>query len=200
VNTVATSVVALLFAVPLSAQSSPNLQFNGHTLGETAETFFSTATTLDSKAMTKDYCKALLDDPSAMRKYEESRTGINKKEFLLSDVGGCQQVMAALRGERAKVGARLAAELGKGSVSFAAGKLASFTLTSESPYADAVADMTKRFGELGHKYAHEAGGGPSIKGMRWNVGGVTALVFELPYHDNANIYVGYEDEPSNGTL
>jgi hypothetical protein len=198
VDTIAISVVTLIFAISLSAQSSPNLQFDGHTLGETAEVFFSKATTVDSKIVTKGYCKALLDDPGAMKKYEESKIGASKKDFVLSDVGGCQQVMAALRGDHAKIGARLAAELGKGSVSFAEGRLTSFTLTSESPYPDAVADMTKRFGVPGHKYTRE--GGPGIKGMRWNVGGVTALVFELPYHDNANIYVGYEDHFSDGSL
>jgi hypothetical protein len=36
--------------------------------------------------------------------------------------------------------------------------------------------------------------------MQWNVGGVTALVFKLPYHDDANIYVGYEDQHSDGSL
>jgi len=200
VKIIATSVVTLFVAACVFAQSSPDLHFNGHTLGETAETFFFTATTLDSKAKTKDYCKALLDDPIAMKRYEESKSGANKKEFLFSDVGGCQQVMAALRGERAPVGARLASELGKGRVLFVGGKLFSLTLDTERPYANVVADMTKRFGISGHNYTRKVGGGPGIEGMRWNVGRVTALVFKLPYHDDASIYVGYEDQPSDGSL
>jgi hypothetical protein len=199
-KTIATSVVTLLFAACVFAQSSPDLRFDGHLLGETAETFFATATTLDSKAKTKDYCKTLLDDPSAMKKYEESKTGSNKRDFLLSDVGGCQQVMAALRGGRASVGARLASELGKGRVLFVGGKLFSFTLDTGLPYANVVADMTKRFGISGQNYTRKVGGGPGIEGMRWNVDRVTALVFKLPYHDDASIYVGYEDQPNNGNL
>ena len=58
---------------------------------------------VESKVVTKEYCKTLLNDADAMRRYEASRTGINKRDFLLSDVGGCQDVMAALRGERAPV-------------------------------------------------------------------------------------------------
>jgi hypothetical protein len=194
VKAIATSVVTLLFAVSLSAQSSPDLQFNGHTLGETAETFFSKATAVDSKTVTRDYCKALLDDPSAMQKYEESKTGANKKDFVLSDVSGCQQVMAVLRGERAQVGARLASELGKGNVLFVAGKLVGFTLFTESPYPNVVADMAKRLGGPGRRYTLAHASGPGVKGTRWKVGGVTAEVFKFPYSDEGNIHVGYLDD------
>ncbi|MGA2203161.1 MAG: hypothetical protein ABSG40_14465 [Terriglobales bacterium] len=179
--------IPLFWASLMFAQSGSDLRFSGHTLGETAETFFSTATMMESREATKDYCKKLLNDPEAMRRYEAARTGINKKDFLLSDVGGCKDVMAALRGGRAHVGARFASELGKGSVLFVDGKLASFTLLSESSYADAVADMKKRLLVPGHRYAS-----PQIaEGMRWEVGGITAMVFKLKYHDEANIYVGY---------
>jgi len=95
--------------------------------------------------------------------------------------------MAALRGERAPVGARFASELGKGRVLFVDGKLASFTVYSESSYADAVANMKKRLLVPGHKYSS-----PQIaEGMRWDMRGITAMVFKLMYHDEANIYVGY---------
>ena len=190
-------IVMFFFAVSVSAQSVPNLRFNGHALGETAETFFSTATAVESKGMTKEYCKSLLNDTTTMKNYEAARTAANEKDFLFSDVGGCQQVMAALRGERVQVGARLASELGKGNVSFAEGKLVSFTLTVDSPYSDVVADMSKRFAVSGHRYTREHGSGPGIAGMRWNVGGVTVLVFQLPNHDEANIYVGYAKQPSS---
>lgn len=190
-------IVTLCFAVSVSAQSVPNLRFNGHVLGETAETFFSTARAVESKGMTKEYCKSLLNDAATMKNYEAARTAANKKDFLFSDVGGCQQVMAALRGERAQVGARLASELGKGRVSFAEGRVVSFTLTVDSSFSDVVAEMSKRFAVSGHRYTRERGGGPGITGMRWNVGAVTVLVFQLPYRDEADIYVGYAEEPSS---
>jgi hypothetical protein len=172
----------------MSSQSLPDLHFNGHTLGETVEVFFSTASMMESKGVTKEYCKTLLNDVEAMKRYEASRTGINKKDFLISDVGGCKDVMAALRGERARVGARFASELGKGgSVLFVAGKLTSFTLVSPSPYLGVVADMNQRFGESGHKYASAQ----ISEGMRWDVGAVTAFVFKLKYQDEANIHVGF---------
>jgi hypothetical protein len=102
------SLLVLFSAISLFAQSSPNLRFNGHTLGETADTFFATATISEFKALTKDYCKTLLDDPSTMKNYEAAKGAVNKKEFFLSYVSDCQQVMAALRGENASIGARYA--------------------------------------------------------------------------------------------
>jgi hypothetical protein len=194
VKPIALSILTVLFAVSACSQSSPDLRFNGHVLGETVETFFSTATMFDSKTMTKEYCKALLNNTEAMKSFEDSRIGVNKKAFLLSDVGGCQQVMAALRGERAPVGARFASELGKGRVVFVAGKLVSFMLTTNSPYTDVTADMTKRFGVSGHKYTRTHGSGLAIEGMRWDVGGVIADVFKLPYHDEGVIDVHYAEQ------
>ncbi len=182
--------VASFFSAFISAQAVPDLQFKGHMLGETAETFFLTATMSESKRGTKEYCGWLLNDPEAMKRYEASRTGINKKDFLLSDVGGCRDVMAALRGEHAPVGARFASELGKGRVSFAAGKLVGFNLDSESPYADSVASMTKKLGAPGHKYT---GSEVVREGTRWDVGGVTALVFKIPYSERVVIDVQYAE-------
>ena len=187
----AVSIVALFLTVGVSAQHAPDLRFKGHTLGESAEAFFSMATTQGSKVITKGYCKSLLDDSDAMKRNEATRNSPNQKDFLLSDVGGCQQVMAALRGERAQVGARLASELGKGRVSFASGKLMAFQLFTDSPYDDAIADMTKRLGIPGEAYTK----GPAAAGMQWKVGGVVVLVFKFPYHDEANVYVGYADQP-----
>jgi len=181
--------VVLCRAALMPAQPVPNLRFSGHTLGETAETFFSTASMMESKTATKEYCKKLLDDPEAMRRYEDSRIGTNKKDLLLSDVGGCEYVMAVLRGERAPIGARFASELGKGHVLFVGGKLVSFSLYSESSYADAAADMSKPFPAPCHKYAS-----PQIaEGMRWDAGGIIAMVFKPKYHDETNIYVGYAE-------
>jgi len=177
--------LALFCAMSLSAQT--DIRLAGHSLGETAETFFSTAMASESKQLTSDYCNKLLNDAEAMRRYEASKNGLNKKDFLLSDVGGCQSVMAAIRGERAVVGARLASELGKGHVLFVSGKLTSFSLFSESSYADAVAAMKKRLGVKGRKY--EA---PQVsEGVRWDVAGITAMVWKMKYSDKVCIDLGY---------
>jgi hypothetical protein len=63
----------LMFAsFSLSAQSSsPDLQFGGHTLGEPADVFFLTARVAESKQLTKDYCKTLLNNPKVMEKVQE---------------------------------------------------------------------------------------------------------------------------------
>jgi hypothetical protein len=136
-----------------------------------------------------------LDDPETLRRHDAAGTAANQKALLLSDVSGCQQVMAALRGERAQVGARFASELGKGRVLFVAGKLVNFTLTVESPYADVVADMKRRFGRSGHKYARHQDG-MDVEGMRWNVGGMIAQVFKLPHEEVTTIVVGYANGPA----
>ena len=70
IKSIALLLSLLSVAISSSAQSARDLRFNGHTLGETAETFLSTATMLEPKAMTKEYCKALLDDRRTMEKYE----------------------------------------------------------------------------------------------------------------------------------
>jgi len=67
------SLVVLCFAACVSAQSVPDLRFNGHALGETALTFFSTATMSDSKTLTKEHCKTVLNDPDAVKEYERPR-------------------------------------------------------------------------------------------------------------------------------
>jgi hypothetical protein len=82
-----------------TAQSQQALTFYGHTLGESAEaffqkatmadsveTFFSKAKTANSAMLTRDYCRKLVDDPDAVKRYEASRTDPNKKDFLLSDL------------------------------------------------------------------------------------------------------------------
>jgi len=192
--------VAPLFAAAnLCAQLSPDLQFSGHTLGETAETFFSTAKMADSKSMTKDYCKSLLDDPKTKEKVEAAKDSmsqqgvfvLNKQDFSLLDVSNCRQVMAALQGENAHVGARLASELGKGTAYFASGKLAAFNLFLDSPYSEAVADMKKRFGVQGQEHAVARSGWPTVKEeMRWEANGVSASVLKNPFSDGVIVFCG----------
>jgi hypothetical protein len=182
---------AALFLTALApAQSAPDLRFDGHMLGETAKAFFTTATMAESKAPTKESCRGLLNDPQVMKRYEAAQTEMNKKDFLLSDVGGCKSVMTAVDGGRAWVGARFASELGKGHVLFVGGKLVCFVLNAESPYADVVEDMSKRFGASGI----EANlGDPKMKALRWDVRGVSALVFKLPSPDVTIINIGYTE-------
>jgi len=181
---------ALFFTALASAQSAPDLRFDGHILGETAKTFFTTATMAESKGPTKEYCRGLLNDPEVMKRYEAAQTEVNKKDFLLSDVGGCKNVMTAVDGGRAWVGARFASEFGKGHVLFVGGKLVCFVLNTESSYGDVVEDMSKRFRASGI----EANlGDPKIKALRWNVRGVSALVFKLPSPDVTIVNIGYTE-------
>ena len=59
----------LLAPFNLIAQSSPlDLKFGGHRLGEPADVFFLTARTSESKQVTKDYCKSLLEDANTKEK------------------------------------------------------------------------------------------------------------------------------------
>ncbi len=181
---------AFFFAALAHAQSAPDLRFDGHVLGETAKTFFATATMKGSKAPTREYCRGLLKDPEVMKRYEAAQTETSKKDFLLSDVGGCKSVMSAVEGGRAWIDARFASELGKGQVLFAGGKLVCFVLNTESPYADIVDDMSKRFKGSG---IDTNVGDPKIKALRWDVRGVSALVFKLPTPDVTVMNIGYTE-------
>jgi TonB family protein len=202
--------LSLLFAaISLSAQSSPELRFGGHALGETAETFFATAKVASSKVLAKDYCKSLLEDPKTKEKIEAARDSekekglvvLNKQDFSLLDVSNCRQVMAALRGENSNVGARLASEIGKGGAFFASGKLMAFNLFWDSPYADAIADMEKRFGISGQKRSVTRSGWRAVREeMEWETDGVSASIFKDPFSDGAIIWVGYLQPPYDSLL
>jgi hypothetical protein len=183
--------VMVLCAVVSTAQSGDSLRFYGHTLGESAEIFLSTAKMADSGTLTRDYCRKLLDDGEAMKRYEASRTGPNKKDFLLSDIPGCKDVMAALRGSGVPVGARFASELAEGGVVFADGKLVGFELDVKKPFADVAADVRKRLGSAGRENDTPHKGGHETKGMVWNVNGIYAYVFEIPYSETTHINLGY---------
>ena len=97
-----------LLPVTVLSQSSPDLRFGGHTLGEPADVFFLTARVARSKQLTKDYCKALLDDSrvtvQAQQKDDVAKNGgvfvLNKQNFSVLDVGNCHQMSAALRGDK----------------------------------------------------------------------------------------------------
>jgi hypothetical protein len=199
----------LYTAISLSGQSTPDLRFGGHALGETAETFFATAKLADSKVLAKDYCKPLLEDPKTNEKIgaakesekEKGLVVLNKQDFSLLDVSNCRQVMAALQGQNAHVGARLASELGKGSAFFASGQLVALNLLPDSLYADAIADMKNRFGISGQKHSVTRPGWPTVKEeMRWEAEGVAASVFANPSSEGAIVFVGYLRPPYDSFL
>jgi hypothetical protein len=199
----------MLAPFSLSAQApSPDFRFGGHTLGEPADVFFLTARVAGSKQLATDYCKALLDDPKVKEKAQEkddvAKNGgvftLNKKDFSVLDVGNCRQMMAALRGEQANVGARLASELSKGSALFSSGRLSAFDLTVDSSFADTVADMARRFGTAGQKDSVARVGWPVLQEMRWERDGVLAAVWKNQSTDGAIVVVGFLEPPYDSFL
>jgi hypothetical protein len=199
----------LLAQFSLLAQSpSPDLRFGGHTLGEPADIFFLTARVAQSKQLAKDYCKTLLDAPKVKEKAQEKddvdKSGgvftLTKKDFSVLDVGNCNQMTAALRGEQANVGARLASELGKGSALFSSGRLSAFNLTVDSSYDDTVADMARRFGTEGRKDYVARVGWPPLQEMRWERDGVLAAVWKNQFTDGAIVVVGFLEPPYDSFL
>jgi hypothetical protein len=201
---------ALLVVVPrLFAQSSSlDLRVGGHTLGEPADAFFSTARLAASKGLTKDYCKSLLDDPKnkeQVKQYEEVQKNggvfaVGKKDFSFLDVENCKQVTAALNGEQAHVGARLASKIGKGSALFASGRLTAFNLTVDSPYADVVSDMEKRFNSPGQKDWVSRPGWPALQEIRWERDGVLAAVWKNQFSKGTIVVIGLLEPPYESFL
>jgi TonB family protein len=199
----------ILAQFSVSAQSpSPDFRFGGHTLGEPADVFFLTARVANSKQLTKDYCKTLLDDPNVKEKAQEkddvAKNGgvftLTKKDFSVLDVGNCRQMLAALSGEQASVGARLAAELGKGSALFSSGRLSAFNLTVGSSFDDTVADMARRFGGGGRKDYVARVGWPPLQEMRWERDGVLAAVWKNQFTDGAIVVIGFLEPPYDSFL
>ncbi len=97
----------LLASFGLSAQSPPlDLKFGGHTLGEPADVFFSTARRSDSKQLTKDYCKTLLDDAKTKEQVQQyegvQKNGgvftVGEENISFLDVGNCKQGPSCIRG------------------------------------------------------------------------------------------------------
>jgi len=199
----------LLLPISFLAQTtSPDLRFGGHTLGEPADVFFSTAKVSESKQLTKDYCKTLLHDAKMKEKVQQAddvaKNGgvftVNKKDFGFLDVGNCKQVMAALNGEQAHVGGRLASEIGKGSAFFAAGRLSAFNLLPDS-YAEAVSDMERRFGAPGQKGNVSRIGWAAVQEVRWERDGVLAAVWKNVVSDGgAILVVGLLEPPYDSFL
>jgi hypothetical protein len=197
----------LLTPFSLSAQSSSlDLRFGGDTLGELAEVFFATAKR-DGQLAT-DYCKSLLADATVKEKTQQrddvAKNGgvftLQKKDFGVMDVGNCQQVMAALKGEQAQVGTSLAAELGTGSALFASRRLSALDLSFDSPYAERVAEMERRFGIPGQKDTVSRSGWPPVEEMRWERDGVWAAVWKVPFSDSIEALVGFLEPPYDSFL
>jgi TonB family protein len=198
----------LITPIGFAAQSPPDLTFGGHTLGEPADVFFATARVSGSKQMATDYCKSLLEDPRTKEKVAESidvaKNGgvfvLNQKDFSALDVGNCRQVAAALRGEQANVGSRLASELGKGFALFARGRLSAFNLTVDSSYAETASDLERRFGAVGQKDAVVRIGWPALHEERWERDGILAAVWKDKYSDGAVVIVGILELPYESFL
>jgi len=197
----------LLAPFGLLGQSPPSdLNFGGHALGEPAAVFFSEAKAPDSKQLAKDYCKSLLDDANTrekVRQYEDIQKNggvLEKKNFSVLDVENCKQVMAALEGKEARVGARLASEIGKGTALFASGRLSALDLTMDSAYAEVVSDMERRFGFPGQNETVSRPGWPPLQEIRWERGGVAAAVWKIPYSDHVVALVGFLEPPYDSFL
>ncbi len=199
----------LLAPLSLLAQSpSLDLRYGGHTIGEPADVFFSTATVSNSKELTKDYCKSLLEDAQTKEKVQQyddaAKSGgvftLEKKDFSFLDVTNCKQVMVALEGQQAVVGARLAFEIGAGSALFAAGRLSALNLTVDSTYDQAVSDMEKRFGSQGRGDTVSRPGWPPLQEMRWERDGVLAAVWKVPFSDHIVVLVGLLAPPYDSFL
>jgi hypothetical protein len=199
----------LLAPFGLSAQSSSlDLRFGGHTLGEPAEVFFATAKKDGSTQLAKDYCKSLLADATVKEKTQQrddvAKNGgvftLQKKDFGVMDVGNCQRVMAALKGEQAQVGSNLAAGLGRGSALFASRRLSALDLSFDSSYAQIVSDMDRRFGIPGKKDTVSRPGWAPVEEMRWERGGVLAAVWKVPFSDDIVALVRFLDPPYDSFL
>jgi TonB family protein len=163
---------------------------------------------MQSKQLAKDYCKKILDDPTvqekAQQKEDVDKNGgvfvLNKKDFSVLDAGNCRKMTAALQGEQASVGARLASELGKGSALFSSGRLSAFDLTVDSSYADTVSDMARRFGTAGQQDTVARVGWPVLQEMRWERNGVLAAVWKDQFSDGAIVIVGFLEPPYDSFL
>ena len=188
----------------LFAQSSSlDLRFGGHSLGEPADVFFLTARKAESKQLTKDYCKSLLEDSETKKKVQQRddtvKNGgvftLTRNDFSVLDVGNCQQVIAALDGKQANVGLSFAPEIGIGSSLFAFGRLSALDLTSHSSYGDVVSDMERRFGSPGKRDTVSRAGWPSVQEMRWERDGVGAAVWKAPFSDDVVALIGFLEPP-----
>jgi len=170
----------------------------------------------DTAQLSKDYCKSLLNDPKSKLIREDPKTkGINQLSYGVTIFGGgnpgdhypywqvsdCRQVMAALKGDQARVRGNFASELGKGAALFASGKLSAFNLRVDSSYADAVADMERRFGAPGQKVTVSRVGWPTpIQEFRWERDGVLAAVWNNEFSDGTVVIVGFLESPYESFL
>jgi hypothetical protein len=115
--------VCCVFCMPATAQT-----FKQHKIGETAQEFFSIATFSgsDTRARTTEYCAGKVN---------------------ALDVQGCTEVQDALHGKDTKVGARYAAEIGKGSATFHGSKLVMMLfLVEHARFDDVITDITNEIG------------------------------------------------------
>lgn len=205
------SLLVLFASMSLSAQSSTDLRFAGHTLGEPADIFFSTTRANGSHQLTKDYCKSLLDNSQVRQDVQKKEDAANSggdyarpgKDFSVRDSYNCRQATAAIGGQQAHVGAQLATELGRGSSAlFASGRLSALNLFVDTSYADTVASMGKRFGASGHKDKDMVArsGWRVHEETRWEKDGVLAAVWAQQTSDGSVVIVGFLEPPYEALL
>lgn len=129
----------------LFAQSAVSQTFKHHHIGESAQNFFSVATMSENKGNTGQYCRDYLNDAEVNKAYQKAVKNPTDTRAVIksADVTGCWDVLDALEGKDITVGARYAAEIGTGSVTFHAGKLITmaFTLPADTPFEDVIADI-----------------------------------------------------------
>jgi len=124
--------------------------FKGHRIGETAQQFFSIATTSEHNTLTTQYCKDYLSNPKVLKAYDRVKAHFGDARALSQskDVNGCRDVQSALDGKDIRVEARYAAELGSGWADFHNARLVilRLTLKAGTPFEDVVTDISKELG------------------------------------------------------
>lgn len=147
-TTVSAHLMALLLGFLCSVASAQ--VFKGHTIGETAQQFFSIATMAEPKTLTTQYCKDYLANPKVLKAYDKAKAHPDDTRALLQskDVNGCRDVQSALDGKDVRVDARYATELGRGWAEFHHSRLVilRLTLRAGTPFEDVVADIGKELG------------------------------------------------------
>jgi hypothetical protein len=142
--------VILALSLLLACSAASGQTFKRHKLGETAQEFFSIATMAESGGRSARYCKDYLSNPKVLSAYEKAQRNIFDTNAIIrsADVKGCKAVFEALDGKETEVGARYAAEIGKGGVTFRDSKLVSivFNLSEGTVLEDVVTDISAELG------------------------------------------------------
>jgi len=149
-------VVAAAFvqAQPQSSELPQNTQptFKEHRIGESAQEFFSIAKVAEKNGMlSTEYCHSYINDPKvkkaiekASRKNAAGDDSPSSSLLAAMTAEGCNNIQAALAGKDVEIDGLFAAEFGRGSVQFVAGRLASVSFVVKAPFDDVVEDMNAK--------------------------------------------------------